>query len=274
MTCSRAPALPGCRPALGLGAGAAVGGLQRRGEISAALPAGEGKVILIEAQGDSVCSAGGWTPVGFLTWYWQEKREAKMHPKLENSVFKTRCSELSFSEKCMHQQLLSKHEKCCNPASGWVEWFKCCPAVNQACNQLSAPVIHHFTVWTPPPRAINTPRDVNTKRDSSRNNKQRNLKQLELGRCRRGEAHSIKSSKWVSKSDIRKSNMWGALINHSMPSCWVYFCLIHEKWCVRTIIQKVQSVLLCGMTKGNFSLFSSVKNTHLEARFDPTHRNF
>lgn len=66
-TRSRAPAFPGRRRELGFGAGAAVGGLQWRGKISAGLPAGEGEVILIEAKGGPLCSAGGWTPVGFLT---------------------------------------------------------------------------------------------------------------------------------------------------------------------------------------------------------------
>lgn len=164
-----------------------------------------------------------------------------------------------FSERSMYQQALSKHEKCCNPTPGWVEWFKRCPAVNQACNQLSAPVIHHFTVWTPPPCAINTPKDVNTKQDSSRNNKQWNLEQLERGRCRRQEPHSIKTSKWVSQSEITKSNMWAVLINRTVRCGWVYFCFILEKWCAGAIIQKVQSVLLWRMTKGNFSPFSRWK---------------
>lgn len=173
----------------------------------------------------------------------------------------------------MHIQPLSKHEKCCNPTSGWVEWFKRCPAVNQACNQLSAPVIHHFTVWTPP-CAINTPKDVNTKQDSSRNNKQRNLKKLERGRCRRQEPHSIKNSKWVSQSKITKSNMWAVLINRTMYCSWVYFCFILEKWCVGTIIQKVQSVLLCRMTKDNFSPFCPWKISIWKQGFNPAHHNF
>lgn len=69
-TCSWAPVLPGPGSEFGVGAGAAAGGLQRRGEVPAGLPGGEVVAIQMEGERGRVSSGvvrGELTPVDVLT---------------------------------------------------------------------------------------------------------------------------------------------------------------------------------------------------------------